>query len=224
MRKIFITLVIALFAMSANAQLSPYREFSVFEKNHYWFEAGASYNTISTRHTDYKLGYRGGFGADIPLLYSWVSFLPSILFETKGYTSEMMRDLALCTTDMMSMYIEVPVNFSLNLPIGKKMGVQICAGPFLACGISGSYTESSDNYLGLYGTRSLEYKAFRNDDEDVNLLKNIDFGVDLGLRFIFFRYAMIKVNSEFGCINISAKEGTPAFRSRSFSASIAIRL
>ncbi|MCQ2211442.1 MAG: PorT family protein [Paludibacteraceae bacterium] len=223
MKKIFISLLVTLFAFTANAQLSPYSPFTVFDGNHYWVEAGASYNKVKTRHTDYKLGYRGGVGADIPIHYSTVSFLPSIVFECKGYTQEMIVDMAPLTTDMTSMYIEAPINFSYNLAIGKKTGIQFCAGPYFAVGIAGSYTESSDNYLGLYGTRSLDFNPFKNDDPEHNLLRRFDFGADLGIRIIFLRHAMVKLNAELGCINISGKEGVPGFRNVSLSGSLAFR-
>ncbi len=226
MKKFFIAVVLFFSAMMANAQLSPYREFSVFDGNHYWFEAGAAYSKITARHADYKLGFKAGFGADIPFAYSWVSFLPSAVFESKGFKSNMMKDMAMMETDMMSMYVELPLDFSLNIPLGKRFGLQICAGPYVAYGVAGSYTESSDNYIGLYGMRTLEHKAFFNKGEDAdktNRLKNFDLGADLNLRFIILRYGVLKVGAEFGFLDANAIETEPGFRTLSFSAGLAFR-
>lgn len=223
MKKIFISLIISFLALSANAQLSPFTPFTVFDGYHYWVEAGASYNKVVTRHVDYKLGYRGGIGADIPIHYSSVSFLPSILCENRGYIQEMQVDMTTQTIDMNSLHIVVPVDFSYNLPIGKKNGIQFAGGPFFSVGIAGSYTESSDNYLQLHGTRTLEYDPFKNEDPEHDLLNRFDFGMDLGIRVIFLRHAMIKLNAEIGCINISGRPDVPGFRSISFSGSIAFR-
>ena len=224
-KKLIIPFFAVILSMSATAQLSPYREFSVFEKNHYWVEAGATYNKTSSSSSDYKTGFRAGFGADIPLLYSSVSFLPSLVFEYKGFTNRAFVDGQWEDKDVTAMYIEVPIDFSVNIPIGKKTGIQIAAGPYLAFATAGKYTESSDNYLPMYGTRTLEFYTFQKDEESErsNLLKKFDFGVDLGVRVIFLRYVMVKLNAEFGTMNMCAIEGAQAYRNRSFSASMAFR-
>lgn len=218
-------MIVVLSTLTMNAQLSPYSEFTVFDGNHYWVEAGASYNKVITRHTNYKIGYRGGVGADIPIYYSSVSFLPALQFQCKGYTQEMTMDLSTVVTDVTAMYVEIPIDFSYNVPIGKKMGLQFCGGPYIAVGIAGNYTESSDNYISLYGQRTLEHKPFWNkkEESEYDILKKIDFGANVGIRYIFLRHAMVKLDADFGCIKINAKDGVPGFRGISFAASLAFR-
>ncbi len=233
MKRILLTVLTTLLVMTAGAQLSPYRQFSVFDGNHYWFEAGATYSKNSAKTSDYKVGYRAGVGADIPIFYSSVSFLPSLMFECKGFTDEKIDNKEPYLTDVTSMYIEMPIDFSVNLPIGKRFGLQFCAGPYVAVGIAGSCTESSENNVGQYGTRTIEPEVFEKStvglgdlavERENPLLRRFDVGADLGVRFIFLRYVMVKVNAELGFINMNGDETAPAFRNRSFSASVAFRL
>lgn len=222
MKKIVIALVTSLFVLCANAQISPYRQFSPFGRPHFLIEGGATYSTITARHTDYRIGFRASVAGDFPLFFSWVSFIPSVAFESKGYIQNVTMDLAEKTTDMSSMYVEVPLDFALNIPFSRKCGMQIMVGPYAAYGVAGNYAVTSDNNLDLYGLRTMEYKAFGNEDEDFNLLKKFDFGIDCGLRFII-SYVTVRVNAEFGCMNMSANPDAPAFRNRSFSAGAGLR-
>lgn len=233
MKRIFFAIVSFLFVMSANAQMNDrYTQFSVFDGVHYWAEAACTYNSTSLKQADYKIGYRAGLGVDIPIFYSSVSFLPSALFECKGYT-ENRRDQSggKISRDVTSMYIEVPLEFSFNIKVGKRAGFQIAAGPYLAYGIGGKYTDTGETNLGLYGKETIELNTFKEssidlgEDFDVKsaLLKRFDLGVDLGVRFIFFRYFMVKVNAELGCIDMRADDSATAFRNRSFSAGLAFR-
>lgn len=222
MKKLVIALVASFFVLCANAQISPYRQFSPFDRPHFLIEGGATYSTITAKHTDYKIGFRAGISGDFPLFFSWVSFLPSLTFESKGFIKNAKVDLAEETTDMTSMYVEVPIDFALNIPFSRKCGMQIMAGPYVGYGVAGNYAVTSDNNTALYGLRTMEYKAFFNDEEKLNLLKNFDFGIDCGIRLIF-SYVTVKVNAEFGCMNMSAIETAPAFRNRSFSASAGLR-
>lgn len=222
MKKIVIALITSLFVLCANAQISPYRQFSPFDRPHFLIEGGATYSSITARHTDYRIGFRASIAGDFPLFFSWVSFIPSVAFESKGYTQELYIDLATKTTDMTSMYVEVPLDFALNIPFSRKCGMQIMAGPYFGCGVAGNYAVTSDNNMALYGLRTMEYKAFGNSDEEANLLKRFDFGIDCGLRFII-SYVTVRVNAEFGCMNMSANPDSPAFRNRSLSAGAGLR-
>ena len=178
MKKIVIALLTSLFVLCANAQISPYRQFSPFDRPHFLIEGGATYSTTTAKQTDYRIGFRAGIGGDFPIFFSWVSFAPSLVFESKGYVQNVKIDLAETTTDMTSMYIELPIDFALNIPFSRKCGMQIMAGPYVGYGIAGNYAVTSDNNMAQYGLRTVEYKAFFNSEEEQNLLKNFDFGID----------------------------------------------
>lgn len=223
MKKIVIALLTSLFVLCANAQISPYRQFSPFDRPHFLIEGGATYSTTTAKHTDYKIGFRAGIGGDFPIFFSWVSFAPSLVFESKGYVQNVRNNgMAETTTDMTSMYIELPIDFALNIPFSRKCGMQIMAGPYVGYGIAGNYAVTSDNNMAQYGLRTMEYKAFFNSEEEQNLLKNFDFGIDCGIRLIF-SYVTVKVNAEFGCMNINANPNSLAFKNRSFSAGAGLR-
>lgn len=235
MKRILLTIVATFLVLSASAQMNDrYKQFSVFDGVHYWAEAACTYNTTSLKKADYKIGYRAGLGADIPIYYSSVSFLPSAVFECKGFTETRRDDSGTgnLERDVTSMYVEVPLEFSFNISIGKKAGLQLAAGPYLAFGVGGKYTDTGKYNLGLYGKETIELNTFGESsvalseteyEEFLPLLKRFDFGVDFGVRFIFLRYFMVKVNAELGCIDMRADESATAFRNRSFSAGLAFR-
>ena len=230
MKRILLSVLSALTVFVVSAQLSPYHEFSVFDGVHYWVEAGASYGKVTSKNADYKIGWRGGVGIDIPFCYSNVSFLPSIMVENKGYkASNIINSVTKSVeeTDLASMYVEIPLDFSVNIAIRKKMGIQVYAGPYFGYGVAGKYTVTSDEYLALYGKRTIELKTFEEQGEEYSnvskQMRKFDFGFDAGLRFIFLRHAMVRVGCEFGCINANGVETQPAFRNITPYASLAFR-
>lgn len=230
MKRIILTVLTALTVFVASAQLSPYREFSVFDGIHLWAEAGASYGKVTSKLADCKIGWRGVVGVDIPFCYSNVSFLPSIGVMNKGYKATNIINAVTKTTeetDLSAMYIEIPLDFAVNIAIRKKMGLQFYAGPYFSYGIAGKYTVTSDDYLPLYDKRTVELKTFDEQGEMYsNLskqLRRFDFGIDAGVRFIFLRYAMFRAGCEFGCINANGVKTQPAFRTITPYASLAFR-
>ncbi len=238
MKRFIFSFIVALSALVANAQMNfKYDPFCVFNGVHYWFEAGVVYSKVSLKSADYKLGYRAGFGADIPIYYSSVSFLPSVMFESKGFkdSRENMHGYENpIDYEVTAMYVEVPLNFSFNIPFGKKFGMQIAAGPYIGIGVGGKYTMSCDDQLDIYGARTFEMDVFKDGGtvqypgkqvvwENEQLLKRFDIGADLGLRFIIMKYIMVKVNAELGFINAKKVKDDIAYRNRSFSAGIAFR-
>lgn len=237
MKRFIFAVIVALSAMVANAQMNfKYDPFCVFNGVHYWFEAGVAYSKTSYKSADYKLGYRAGFGADIPIYYSSVSFLPSVMFECKGFTDSRKKMNGYPNPidyDVTAMYVEVPLDFSLNIPFGKKFGMQIAAGPYIGIGVGGKYTMSCEDQLGIYGAKTFEMDVFKDGGnvqypgktewENKQLLKRFDIGADLGLRFIIMKYIMVKVNAELGFINAKKEKGDIAYRNQSFSAGVAFR-
>lgn len=237
MKRFIFAVIVALSALVANAQMNfKYSQFCVFDGVHYWFEAGVVYSTVNHKSADYKLGYRAGFGADIPIYYSSVSFLPSVMFECKGFKDVregMNGYVKPIDYDVTAMYVEVPLDFSYNIRMGKKCGLQIAAGPYIGIGVGGKYTMSCEDQLGIYGSKTFEMEVFKDGStvqypgktewENKQLLKRFDIGADLGLRFIILKYIMVKVNAELGFIAANKEKEGIAYRNRSFSAGVAFR-
>ena len=84
------------------------------------------------------------------------------------------------------LYLEVPLNLIVRLPIQKDMNVFLNAGPYAAMGIAGkSKTESK--ILGATSTSSENIKfsndnpfTSQQDDAAYNKIKRFDFGLNFG--------------------------------------------
>lgn len=225
MKKIFAVLVAVLCFCGANAQISPYKQFSPFDGNHFIVDGGVTFSSITHKTADYKILFRAGVGGDIPLFYSHVSFCPSLDFVSKGYTNTAYDAISIGSGynweyDVTAMSIEAPLEFAFNIPFNRDLGMQVAAGPYFGVGIAGSYSQTSEAYEAESGVSTVEFKTYGGDNPRLN---RFDFGVTGGLRFIFY-FMMIKLNAEVGCINANARVDEPAFKDYSFSASFGLRI
>lgn len=220
MKKILAVLAAALcFCGAANAQISPYRQFSPFDGNHLIIDGGVTYTTISDKTAEYKPLFRAGVGGDIPLFYAWTSFCPSLTFESKGFTYTA-YDQYVWDYDVNAMSIEAPLEFAFNIPFSTQAGMQILAGPYFGVGIAGKTSQTSELFEQESGVSTLEFNTYGGDEAR---LKRFDFGLCGGLRFVY-AFMVIKVNAEIGCTNMNAHELEPAYKGRSFSACFGMRI
>ncbi len=219
MKKIFAVIIAAMCAFGASAQISPYRQFSPFDGNHFLIDGGVTYTTISEKTANYKPLFRAGVGGDIPLFYAWTSFCPSVTFESKGFTYTA-YDGYIWDYDVTAMSIEVPLEFAFNIPFSREAGLQILGGPYLGFGIAGTYSQSSDLFESEFGYSTLEYKTYGGENPRLN---RFDLGLCGGIRFIY-SFMVLKLNAEIGCANMNANERQPGFKGRSFSACFGLRL
>lgn len=230
MKKILAVLAAVLCFCGASAQISPYKQFSPYDGPHFLVDGGVTYSTISNKTADYKVLFRAGFGGDLPIFFSHVSFLPSLTFESKGfsynaYDADSYVDGEnvggyVWNYDVTAMSIEAPMEFAFNIPFSREFGMQVCAGPYFGVGIAGSYSQTSQEYEVKSGVSTLEYKTYGGENPRLN---RFDFGVCGGLRFIF-SFMVLKVNAELGCKNMNARDYEPAFKGRSFSACFGLRI
>jgi Outer membrane protein beta-barrel domain len=109
------------------------------------------------------------------------------------------------------LYIEVPLNAVVKIPLEKKSNIFFNAGPYAAIGIGGkSKTESK---IGPVLQTSEKNIQFSNDDpltpeqEDAayNKLKRFDFGLNFGGGFQFNR-VILKANYGLGLAKINSTQ------------------
>lgn len=109
------------------------------------------------------------------------------------------------------LYLELPVNFILRLPLESKNNIFINAGPYVAMGIAGK-SKMETKILGTV-TRSSSDIEFNNDDpsttqqEDAsyNKLKRFDYGINVGAGFDIGK-VIIKANYGLGMAKINSTE------------------
>ncbi len=108
-------------------------------------------------------------------------------------------------------YIEVPLNAVVKIPISKESGVFFHAGPYAAMGIAGK--SSSESKIGPLMSTSSSSIQFSNDDpftsqqEDAayNKLKRFDIGLNVG-GGIEFSHLILRANFGLGLTKINSTE------------------
>lgn len=109
------------------------------------------------------------------------------------------------------LYIQLPLNVVLKIPLQKKSGLFINAGPYIAVGVAGK--SKVDTKLGIITTSSENKIQFSNDDPftsaqddaSYNKLKRFDFGLNAGGGFDFGKI-ILKANYGFGLAKINSTE------------------
>ena len=129
------------------------------------------------------------------------------------------------------LYIQVPLNAVVKIPLEKESSVFFNAGPYAAIGIGGK--SSSESKFGPLMSSSSKTIVFSNDDpftsqeEDAgyNKLKRFDFGLNFGGGFQF-QHFIIKANYGLGLAKINSTESNNTandknkYRTLSFSVGI----
>jgi len=109
------------------------------------------------------------------------------------------------------LYLELPINFILRLPLENKNNIFLNAGPYVAMGIAGK-SKMETKILGAV-TKSSSDIEFNNDDpsttqqEDASYdkLKRFDYGVNVGAGFDVGK-VIIKANYGLGLAKINSTE------------------
>ena len=120
----------------------------------YNIQAGVNFSTLTNNllpNTSSKTGFRAGLGIN----YNFSDFFsvdPSLLIVSKGFKQS---DINLSVNPI---YLQLPVNFTLNLPLTRNIKILIGAGPYVAYGIGGSGS------IGLSSGETLvDAKMFSNE-------------------------------------------------------------
>jgi len=109
------------------------------------------------------------------------------------------------------LYIELPLNVILNIPMQNSAGLFVNAGPYAAIGVGGKSKSSSK--IGPLTSESETSIKFSNDDpftseqEDASYskLKRFDYGLNLGAG-LDLKKLIIKANYGFGLAKINSTE------------------
>jgi hypothetical protein len=89
-------------------------------------------------------------------------------------------------TKFSPLYIQVPLNAVIKIPLEKKSNVFFSAGPYVAVGIGGkARTDSKFGPLQSSSVKNIEFSnddPFTSEEEDAgyNKLKRFDFGLNFG--------------------------------------------
>jgi outer membrane protein OmpA-like peptidoglycan-associated protein len=227
MKKIYTLLLFTTLMHAANSQMrlgilgGPHSS-SIIEKNYIPDWANTTEPFYAKRS-----GMHLGLIGEIPLGYSNKCFFnPGILYMTKGRKFTRLVDTNLVKTDTIyqnntfhTNYIEVPLNVTLKLRMGKKSSFLLSAGPYFAFFYNGK--QNSETRVAINNS-AVSYKS---EESNIQVGKNaynvttFDAGVNARVGFEFGNILLTGFFSQ-GLINFYEVPYDATFRHRVAGASI----
>lgn len=109
------------------------------------------------------------------------------------------------------LYLELPVNFILRLPLEGKSNLFINAGPYVAMGIAGK-SKVETKLLGSVDNSTYDIKfnddnptTSEQEDARYDRLKRFDYGLNIGAG-VDFKKVLLKVNYGYGLAKINSTQ------------------
>jgi hypothetical protein len=224
MKKLFNVLVIIAISMSAKAQKT-------------YVQGGLNLANITNTNDGqteknnilptFNVGLMHRFG-----MSPYVALETGLLFTGKGSKAETyFTNTDYVKTKFNPLYLEIPLNVVVKIPMGAGSNLFFNAGPYAAVGVAGKST--SETKIGALVSTSEKNIKFSNDDpltseqEDAayDKLKRFDFGLNFGGGFAFHHF-IIKANYGLGLTKINSMQtdnntnDKNKFRTASFSIGI----
>lgn len=109
------------------------------------------------------------------------------------------------------LYLEVPLNLLVNVPINRGAGLFFNIGPYIAMGVGGkSKVETFDGVTSTKWERKIDFAndnpfTSEQDDANYNKLKRFDYGINIGGGFDFNKF-LLKLNYGYGLAKINSTE------------------
>lgn len=106
------------------------------------------------------------------------------------------------------LYLEVPVNLILRLPLESKSNIFINAGPYIAMGIAGK--SKLDGQLAgapIHSTQDIQFTSTdpNANDQAYSKLKRFDYGINVGAG-LDLKKILLKVNYGYGLAKINSTQ------------------
>lgn len=158
--------------------------------------------------TTFNVGFMGRFG-----LSKEVDLESGLLLTGKGAKAETYfnggNDYVKSTFN--PLYVELPLNLVVTLPLEKSSGIFFNAGPYIAIGVGGkSKTNSKIGALTSSSSSSIKFSnddpfTSQQDDAAYDKLKRFDYGLNFGGGFQL-QHLILKVNYGLGLAKINSTE------------------
>ena len=129
------------------------------------------------------------------------------------------------------LYIQLPLNLVLTVPLEKNSGIFFNAGPYIAMGVGGkSKTNSKFGPLTAASSSTIKFSnddpfTSQQDDAAYDKLKRFDYGLNVGGGFQL-QHIILKANYGFGLAKINSTQSNNSvndknkYRTLSFSVGI----
>lgn len=172
-------------------------------------QVGVNFTDI-TQNEDYKpkANYRVGVGLEVPVNKMW-SFEPSLILLERSFSFdknayEVLSPLTgyagvyyLVDSEINALYLQLPLQIAVRIPLYKRCSIKIKAGPYLAYGIGGkswtryaslpqelhNYEKPENQKVPVNDLKRNEENTFSDDGLD-----RFDLGLALGINFEYRRF------------------------------------
>lgn len=160
--------------------------------------------------TTFNVGILSRFNLSQP-----IDLESGLLFEGRGSKANSYfgstNDDNYVKTKFNPLYLEVPLNVVVRIPLQKKMNIFFNAGPYAAMGIAGKSTTDS-KIVGATTSSSSNIKfsnddpfTSQQDDAAYDKIKRFDFGLNFGGGLDLGK-VLLKVNYGFGLTKINSTQ------------------
>jgi hypothetical protein len=205
MKRVLNVLIVTTLALSAKAQ-NTYVQGGVNLANITKTNNGETENNNTL--TTFNVGLMHRFG-----LAPFFALETGLLFTGKGAKAETyFSGTDYVKTKFNPLYLELPLNAVVKIPMGTSASLFVNAGPYAAVGIAGK--SKSETKFGPLVSSSESNIKFSNDDpftseqDDAayDKLKRFDFGLNFG-GGIAFKHLILKANYGLGLAKINSTQG-----------------
>jgi hypothetical protein len=237
LNKIMGFLVVLAIGTPAAAQETVSEKYDKAMENHpvrFGIKAGLNYSNLTINNAgavnDKKgiAGWHAGVLVDIPLL-PLLSVQPGLLITQKGSKFTVGDNSGATYNEVTTrpLYLEMPVNVLLKIPLPNKVKIFAGAGPYIAAGITGKNAMEGR----LLGTPFSDKESIQygNDDPDNNgsaysgSIKRFDVGANL-IAGLEISHMILNANYGVGLTNIKpgSSNGGDKYKNRVFSVSVGV--
>lgn len=217
--------------------------FTTAKSQKVYLQGGVNLANISTSNsgateknnmlTTFNAGIMGRSNASEPIALEAGLLLDGRGAKANTYTTSSTDDNYI-KTKFNPLYLEIPVNLIVRMPLQSQSNIFVNAGPYIAMGIGGK-SKVETKFLGAVSNSSSDIE-FNNDnpsttqqeDAGYDKLKRFDYGVNLGAGFDLGKI-LLKANYGLGLAKINSTEtdnssnGKNKYRTVSISVGIPLR-
>lgn len=220
MKKIFISMAVAVMALTASAQRASSSSSSFFstEKANlpvtFGIRGGLNVASMSMKDdSNYKsrAGFNAGVAVDFPIMESFY-IQSGLYYTTKGFKFEYGYEGYEFEDKLNIGYLEIPILASYRYNFNDANQLQFNFGPYFAYGLHGKVKEK-ETYRGR--TYEEDYDWYKDNDNT----KRFDMGLQLGLGVTLAKHYYVGLAYEFGLIS-QVKDSDGYFKTRNFMVNV----
>lgn len=200
MKKLFVIVVLSGLFVSAKCQKL-------------YVQGGANFANITTTNsgstqnnnvlTTFNAGFMGRSNLAEP-----IALEAGLLIDGRGSKSESGSGNNFYKVTFNPIYLEIPVNLIVRLPLGSGSNLFFNAGPYIAMGIAGKSKLNGElGGIAINSTQDIQFTSTdpNSNDQAYSKLKRFDYGLNIGAGFDL-KKVILKVNYGYGLSKINSTQ------------------